>query len=239
MRPVNHPSSLTGVRACLVVFSAFLAAAIAGLDASAADEGDTAASVSVSRKFAMNIPAQPLASALQAFSSVTGIETLYDSAVARERRSTAVVGTFTASEALQLLLAGTRLSARAIAQDAVTIEQAQASAHVVVGPPPDRSANRLYFGVIQAGLERALCDEEQVRPGGYRAVLKFTIAADGQIRQPSLVGTTGNEQRDRIIARKLDGVSLGVPPPADLQQPIMIAILPQPSGTARSCARGH
>ncbi|MHC2461660.1 STN domain-containing protein [Bradyrhizobium embrapense] len=234
---MNHPGSLTAVRACLVVFSAFLAAA--GLDGSAADEGSTTTSVSASRKFAMNIPAQPLASALQAYSGVTGIETLYDSAIAHERRSTAVVGTFTAFEALQLLLEGTRLSARSIAQDAVTIEQVQASAALAMAPPPEKSANRFYFGVIQAGLERALCDDEQVRPGRYRAVLKFSIATDGQIRHPSLVGTTGDERRDRIIARKLDGVSLGVPPPADLQQPIMIAILPQPSGAARTCARSH
>ena len=214
-------------------------AAMAAASSIASAQGGAAVSVSEARKFTMDIPAQPLANALQAFSAVTGIETLYDSAVARERKSAPVVGTITAFEALRLLLVGTSLSARAIAQDAVTIELPQASADKVVAAPPERSPHRLYFGVIQQSLERALCENEQLRPGRYRAVLKFTIAANGQIRQLSLIGTTGDEERDRMIARTLEGVPLRMPPPADLQQPIMIVVLPQSNGAAPNCHSIH
>ena len=135
-----------------------------------------------------------------------------------------------AGDALRTLLTGISLSARLIAEDAVTIEPPPPLAQAE--PAPENSAHRLYYSRIQAGLEQAFCKDNQVRPGGYRALLKFTIAADGQIRQPKVVGTTGSEARDRMIAQTLDGVELGSPPPADLRQPIMMVILPQTCGRA-------
>ena len=191
---------------------------------------------SVSRQFAFDIPAQPLATALEAYSSVTGIETLYDSTVARERLSAAVRGSFTAAHALRALLSGTSLTVRSIAHDAVTIEQPPASVQPAAGPDPDNSVHGSYYSLIQAGLQRAFCKDDQLRPGAYRAVLKFTIAQNGVIHQPSLVGTTGNGDRDWMIARALDGMSIGSPPPADLQQPIMMVILPRSSGYLPKCA---
>lgn len=235
-QPANDPPRRAVFRVA-IAFTTFLATPLPDIAAAQAESGT--ASLTVSRQFAFDIPAQPLATALEAYSSVTGIETLYDSAVARERRSAAVRGSFTAVDALRMLLSGTLLSARLIAQDAVTIELPPAAAQPAMGPAPDKSAYRLYYSLIQAGLERAFCKDDQLRPGSYRAVLKFTIAANGQIRQPSLVGTTGNDDRDRIIARALDGVSIGRPPPADLQQPIMMVILPQSSGHVPKCASIH
>lgn len=125
------------------------------------------------------------------------------------------------------------MSARAIAQDAVTIEPV--AAQPMAGPAPDKSMHRIYYGLIQAGLERAFCRNDQLRPGSYRAVLEFSVAANGQIHQPRLIGTTGNDDRDRMIARVLDGVSIGSSPPADLQQPIVMVILPQSSGHVAQC----
>jgi hypothetical protein len=177
---------------------------------------------SASRQFAFDIPAQPLATALEAYSSVTGMETLYDSTVARERRSAAVRGSFTAAHALRALLSGTSLTVRSIAHDAVTIERPPASVQPAAGPDPDNSTHGSYYSLVQAGLQRAFC--------------KFTITQIGVIHQPSLVGTTGNGDRDRMIARALDGMSIGRPPPADLQQPIMMVILPRSSGYLPKCA---
>jgi hypothetical protein len=204
-----------------------------GLVGSGAAAGE--ATASDSHQFFFDIAAQPLGTALEAYSSVTGFETLYDSAVARERRSTAVQGRFSAVDALRMMLIGTPLSARLISQDAVTIEQQQNPVRTSVEPAPDRSEHRLYFGQIQAGLERAFCGDNQIRPGGYRVVLEFSIAANGQINQPSMVGTTGSEGRDRSILRTLSGMSLGGAPPADLRQPIMIVILPRSYGTVLDC----
>jgi hypothetical protein len=135
-----------------------------------------------------------------------------------------------------MMWTGTSLSARSISQNAVTIELQQSPVRTAVEPAPSQSEHRLYFSLIQAELERAFCRESQVRPGGYRAVLRFSIAANGQIRQPSLVGTTGSDDRDRMILRTLGSASLGSAPPPDLQQPILMVILPQSSGTVLDCA---
>jgi hypothetical protein len=215
----------------------FTAVAASGSVASEREADE--ASLSASRLFTFDIPAQPLASALETYSSVTGIEAIYGSEVAGGRRSAEVRGTFSAVEALRTLLSGTSLIARPIAQDAVTIDLLQTTDAPVTGPSPDKSVHSDYFSLIQSGLERAFCNDDQVRPGGYRAVLKFTITASGQIRQPSVVGTTGSEVRDRMIARKLDGMLLGNSPPAGLQQPIIMVILPQTSGAVLNCASIH
>lgn len=193
-------------------------------------------SLTATRRFVFDIPAQPLPTALEAYSSVTGIETLYDSAVARERRSAPVQGSLTAAAALRALLSGTSLSARSIARDAVTLELLPASAQPAAGPVPDQSVHRVYYSLIQEGLAREFCSVDQLRPGSYRAVLKFTIGANGVIHRPSLVGTTGDGDRDRMIARTVDGMVIGSPPPADLQQPIIMVILPQSSGHVLTCA---
>jgi hypothetical protein len=219
------------LRAALVLASVF------GLAVPEVEAGESF--VSPSRRITFNIPAQPLASALEAYSSATGIETLYDSAVAHEFRSAAVSGTLTAVDALRMMLTGTPLSARTIAPEAVTIERQQNPAQAAAGPSPDKSEHRRYFSQIQAGLERAFCKDDQVRPGGYRVVVKFSIAGNGQVRWPSMVGTTGSEDRDRTILLTLDGVSLGSAPPADLPQPIMMVILPKSSGTVLDCAAIH
>jgi hypothetical protein len=212
---------------------------VGGCGAAASEPETAAASVSASRQYAFDIPAQPLASAVQAFSGVTGIEVIYDSAVAGDRRSAEVRGSFTPADALRALLAGTSLIARSIAQDAVTLEPAQTTVAPIPEPSPEKSAHRAYFSLIQAGLERAFCADAQIRPGDYRAVLKFTIDPNGQIRQPRVVGTTGSEVRDQMIARKLEGIPLGSSPPADLSQPIMLIILPQSSGPVLNCASIH
>lgn len=235
-RPTNDSLRRAAIQIAIAL-STLLTAHLSLIAATRA-EAD-AASPAGSLQFAFDIPAQPLAIALEVYSRVTGIETLYDSAIAYERRSAAVQGSFNSVDALRLLLAGTSLSARSIAQDAVTVEMPSVAIQSVVDPTPDRSAHRVYYSLIQAGLERAFCKDDQLRPGTYRAVLKFIITADGQIRQPGVVGTTGDDDRDRMIARALNGVSIGSSPPADLQQPIMMVILPQSSGHIPKCASIH
>jgi hypothetical protein len=198
--------------------------------------GGTEGALLASAQFALNIPAQPLANALEAFGKATGIETLYDSAVAQGRRSTFVKGRFTAADGLRLMLSGTSLSARAISHDAITIELPQESYPAAKAPAQEKSAHRNYFGLIQSGLTRAFCNEADIQPGDYRAVVKFSIAANGQVLQPSVVGTTGSSDRDRQILRALNAVSLGTSPPPDLKQPIMFVILPQSAGMVLDCA---
>ncbi len=226
-----------------LVYFAFVAlmvglwALIVGSTASAAESERP--SYSASREFVFDIPAQPLASALDAYSATTGLEILYGSDIASSRRSSAVRGAFTAAAALQQLLGGTNLSARAIAQNAVTVEGGASAPASTFQPAPDSSPHRYFYGLIQTDVRRIFCQDDEIRPGHYRAVLKFMVAADGQIRQSTLLGTTGSEERDRAITRALDATSLEAPPPADLPQPIMMVILPQSSGKPANCPSHH
>jgi TonB C terminal len=192
-------------------------------------------SYSESRQFIFDIPAQSLAGALDTYSAVTGLEILYGSDIANERSSSTVRGTFTTVVALRRLLAGTNLAARAIAQNAVTIESAPLAAASIPQPAPDNSPHRYYYSLIQTEVRAVFCEENEIRPGSYRALLKFMVAANGRIRQSTLVGTTGNDERDQAIIRALDATSLESPPPVDLPQPIMMVILPQSSGNVSSC----
>jgi hypothetical protein len=224
-RPVSWGA--IGLCAVLILGPAFR---VAGSEVAAGE-----VPISAARRFVFDIAAQPLVNALDAYSGVTGFETLYDSALAHGRSSSAVHGTFTAAEALRTMLIGTSLSARLISQGAVTIELQQSSVQTVLGPAPDQSEHRRYFGLIQAGLEHAFCRDSQIKPGEYRVVLRFSISANGQIREPSVIGTTGSEDRDRMILRALGGVSLGSAPPANLQQPILMVILPRSTGSILDC----
>ena len=72
--------------------------------------------------YTFEIEAQPLPQALVEFSSLTGLQVLYTEAAAFNFTTAPLVGTFTAGEALQLLLAGSGLEARFTSVDSVTLE---------------------------------------------------------------------------------------------------------------------
>ena len=70
---------------------------------------------------AFNIPAQSLASALNAYSITTLYEVVYNGQLAVGRQSAAVKGNFTPEAALQLLLEGTGLLPHYMAADAFVL----------------------------------------------------------------------------------------------------------------------
>ncbi len=72
--------------------------------------------------YTFDIEAQPLPQALAEFSSQTGLQVLYTGTAAFDFTTAPLVGTFTASEALRLLLAGSGLEARFTSVDSVTLE---------------------------------------------------------------------------------------------------------------------
>lgn len=77
---------------------------------------------------ALNIPAQPLSSALIAFSRQTQVQIFVPSSVAAGKRSTAVSGPLTAQAALSQLLTGTGLTYHFTSATAVTIDGSTGSA---------------------------------------------------------------------------------------------------------------
>jgi TonB family protein len=173
---------------------------------------------------AFNLPAQPLASALEGFSTISGFQVVYDGALASGRWSASVIGTLPPDVALKMLLDGTGLSARYMADDGVMLVP---SAHprprgeINTASPP--VVNR-YYGLIQSRLERALCSDSRLR--GFRAALGFWIGPNGAIVRPTLLSSTGAAELDALIGKAMRNVALNEPPPAGFAQPVVMVITP-------------
>lgn len=75
----------------------------------------------------LDLPAQDLEHALQAYSRATGMAVLVDRELTRGRRSISVRGRFTAQEALAMLLTGSGLMARYARSDAFTLQLPEVS----------------------------------------------------------------------------------------------------------------
>jgi outer membrane receptor protein involved in Fe transport len=80
------------------------------------------------RQADFDIPAQPLADALAAFSKQAGVQLSHDGVDLAGRRSAAVSGHHTVDEALELLLAGSGLAYRRTGADAVAVVMPAATA---------------------------------------------------------------------------------------------------------------
>jgi hypothetical protein len=211
---------------CLWISAGAIALASAGGQEDVTDQA---------RRITFDIPAQPLASALDAYSSATGLEVLYASGLAAHHRSPDVKGIYTTEDALSILLEASGLRARAISAGAITIVATEQPA-AIPGLRPGESPYRDYFAVIQASFERAFCHNTDTGSGDYRTVVRFKIGPSGDIQQPELLGSTGNPHRDLAIAAMLGHMTIGEPPPADLPQPVMMLVTPQSSGKALNCS---
>lgn len=185
---------------------------------------------------AFDIAAQPLASALEAYSAATGLEVFYDGSLAVARRSSDVRGRFAPEAALQRLLRGTELIARSTGPASFTI-----TPPVPADPPARRapadgsSPYEAYFALVQAGLARALCSSAQTQPGRYQVIIRLWIAPTGAIRRTELLGSTGTLMRDHAFLNVLHNLQIGAPPPR-MPQPITMAILPRASVRPADCA---
>lgn len=173
-----------------------------------------------------DIPSQPVATALDAYSTASGRELFYDGALAAGRRSNALSGRLSPDAALQSLLIGTGL-----------VAHVDAAARVVLMPAPamrePSGADRSYFAVAQGRLAPILCSHAETRPGNADRLLRVWIAASGTIARAELVDLGGGEGAV-IDAAALHGVLLGKPP-ADMQQPLTLAIFAQASGQRSTC----
>lgn len=176
----------------------------------------------------LNIPAQPLADALYAYTAVTGVEALAAGALLANRRSAEVHGTLTADEALQTLLAGTGLIARVVDSGSFTLVPMQISVEQSVDEvPSDIPRYTAYSIKVQNAVKRAICRQTDTRPGYYRTAIQIWIAPSGAVARAVLVGTTGDVARDKALSGLFRTLSIGTPPPAGLPQPATLLILPR------------
>ncbi|MEW6639071.1 MAG: STN domain-containing protein [Pseudomonadota bacterium] len=220
------------------------ALAAAGLCAAAAEERQA---VNADAPIDFHIPAQPLASALQAYGERTGVQVLYESTSAAGRRSIAVEGAYTPGDALNLMLTGTDLKVRYIRPDAITLAPpslaaneppasplgATAAADLSLGTLRVRAADagedtsRLhdYSESVQTDIQKALQKNSRTRVGSYRAVLDLWIDPSRIIQRTELFRSTGDPERDEAVASALRGLVISRAAPSNTPQPIRVVIV--------------
>jgi hypothetical protein len=191
---------------------------------------------SLQQSFEFDIPASPLVDALDRYTVLTGLPTLYPSTLVLGRTSSPVQGRHGASAALRLLLQGTGLVVEEIRDgdvEALVLKQASADSMPTAIPPINTDD---YDALVQRRAWEAFCGQRLTAPGSYRALLRFNIDQGGRIRRPRLLGTTGNVSRDHSLTTVLERLEIGQPPPAGLVQPLTLLILPQSQVAGRACA---
>jgi len=184
----------------------------------------------------VDIPAQPLATALDAYCAAAGLQMFVDTEAVAGRRSAAIQGEFTREDALQGLLSGTALAARFVGDRGFTLVAPPAA-----GADAGATTSRRYDGysaLLQTGLRKALCRSEDTRPGTYRLLSRFWIDAHGTISHAELITSTGNRGRDAALLSTLQDVAVGEAPPPDLPQPVTLLLTANTMIAAEYCAGG-
>lgn len=218
------PGRRLGLIASLVVAAHSLALA--------SDKRDEASS---SQAISIDIPALPLAEALEAYSVAVGREVVYNGKLAIGQESAAVHGIYTPEAALQRLLEGSGLSPRYMAADAfVLVPTPTDKPRLPVNTASSADVAR-YYGLIQAGLRRIFCADSRTQPGNYRVAVSFWIEFDGRVSRTELLGTSGKSDVDARIAWAFRSFSIGVPPPEGFAQPVTLLVTPQAPQTGRDC----
>lgn len=219
-----------GVTAALAMLA--LVGLPAGLAHGAASEAATAHDAPLD----FDIPAQPLASALERYGSIARQPALYRSDIVSGQMSAPLHGRYTPEAALRGLLEGTGLSIEAFEQGTQRGFVLSRPAHPSVAPGAAAGQGAIedngYPGLIQTRVWQALCANPATQPGGYRSLLRFDVDAAGKVRRPRLLSSTGNARRDAAVLDVLGRlqVSRGASP-----QSVTMLLLPHAEGFARQC----
>lgn len=191
-----------------------------------------AAGVSPPAPVRFDIGPQSLSSAVKAFSDVTGEALLVDERLLVGRVSPGVRGVFTAEDALKRLLAGSGLRERYASDRAFTLEPQESrrreGSSAAADTPSAEAADPLvesYAASLQGTLENALCRVAGAQPGSYRLALQLWIDGTGDVAKVRLLGSTGQQQRDASIRAALGELQFD-PPPAGIEQPLTLLLLP-------------
>jgi TonB family protein len=189
-----------------------------------------------------DIPAQPLAGALNAYGSATHVQLFVDASVIFGRRSAALHGIFTSEAGLLGLIAGTGLTAFPIGDEGFTLvplhdrqgkggdEQAQPSL------PPLARRFAEYSAELQRDLTITLCQHEDTRPGSYRSLLRLWIDSSGSVARAELLTSTGDRARDAKLLSALQNLAVGGSPPSDLPQPVTLLLAPGAKSVEEYCS---
>ncbi|VFR25106.1 Outer membrane TonB-dependent transducer VreA of trans-envelope signaling system [plant metagenome] len=186
---------------------------------------------------AFDIPTQPLDQALAQYSHVTGLTVLVDGALVVGRRSAAVIGVFTAHDALQRLLQGQPLALRyASARSFTLVARHDVRQEASQSNPTGIALTGTHYGArVQQALKQAVCRVRDLLPGGYRALVQLWVGPQGGIDRVSLVESTGSAQVDARLTATLVRAEPGVLP-AGMPQPITVLLRGQREDGRDECA---
>lgn len=193
-----------------------LACSPAGAQAIA--QAEDSASPGDTSRIRFDIPALPLAEALQRYGHTADRSMFFETRQLADRRSSPVQGLLGKDEALHRLLDGTGLSASSLSPRVFTVEPAPRAAARPRGPSSH------YDGYLQRTVMRALCSEPGLHADRRRIALRFSVA-DSRIRdlrvrvaeQPSLEPRV----RDALMRMAVDA------PPAGVGQPVVMIVSPE------------
>ncbi len=189
---------------------------------------------------AFDIPAQSLASALTAYSTVTGIPVFYNSRLTQGRRSQAVEGVFGAKRGLAILLGETELDPIETSHSSITlILHATDAVYAITSPiaAPQLALftmhvaalplgnHQLYASAVRSSIQGALQRASAVNRNTFQVDMNVWLTSTGMIRRMDLLVPTGRADVDLAITRALHGLTIGAPPPALLPQPVHVNIL--------------
>jgi len=188
-----------------------------------------------------DIPAQSLASGLDRYAAVAQRPVVFPDELVAGRMSAPVRGRYTPQAALRAMLEGSGLEVDDVSggrNQAFVLQPAARSAPEPAAPAGRE--HRRYDGLVQARVWGALCASPRTAPGGYRAVLRFRLDAEGRVRQANLLASSGDGQRDAAMLAVLESLRIDQPPPRTLAQPLILAILPREAmARAPACATVH
>lgn len=187
-----------------------------------------------------DIEAQPLATALRAFSEASGTAVLFDDALVADRQTQGLHGEASPRDALGILLAGTGLEARFSSVNAVTVTlQTPPASYAAPAPDADRQAAVLdsrAAGVLQSAIERALCVRASTRPGSFRLAMQLWIDATGVVEKAVALAPSDRPARDDEVLAAIRTVRL--PDGFHRFSPVTILLSPN-DGRSDPCGALH
>lgn len=181
-----------------------------------------------------------------AYVDVVGAQIIYDSKLARDHRSSSVVGLFTADVALRSLLQGSGLtivptgsqdialaSVAAVREGGATDGTARAETTLVldtlyvdVPPGVERRPDFTDYGqLVRTGVRKALTRDPETARRIYDVRIELWVDASGRVRRPHLLRSSGRADLDAAIQRALAAIVLEVPPPPGMPQPVRVVIV--------------
>ncbi|TGX48726.1 hypothetical protein E5A73_20690 [Sphingomonas gei] len=195
-----------------------------------------AQTIGADQRAAFDIPAQPLDAALAQYFRVTGVQLLYDSALATGRRSSTVRGNYTPREAMRLLLRGTGLVARYSRTNAAIITAPEARdatpliplGRVVVREQitisrPTTIQRIEFYGRLAHELHAYLRDDRRTHRLTFDMRASIRIGTGGALERIRIDRSSGDPLADRLVAEVLAGRKVSTPPEG-IAQPLLVAL---------------